>query len=167
MHLMSKLYELTDNYRKVWEMVDDDTVDLAVIEDTLQSIEGELEEKAGNIAKFVKSMEYDVDAMKAEEKRISERRKATENRINNIKAYVQMQMELANLNKIKTPTMTISLQKNPPSVSIEDDTAIPAKYIIVIPEQHQPDKKRIAEALKNGEVVPGAVLKQGKNLRIR
>ena len=164
---MSKLYELTDNYRKVWEMVDDDTVDLAVIEDTLQSIEGELEEKAGNIAKFVKSMEYDVDAMKAEEKRISERRKATENRINNIKAYVQMQMELANLNKIKTPTMTISLQKNPPSVSIEDDTAIPAKYIIVIPEQHQPDKKRIAEALKNGEVVPGAVLKQGKNLRIR
>lgn len=161
------LYELTDNYRRVWEMVEDDSVNLTVIEETLQSIEGALEEKAGNIVKFIRGMEYDCDAIKAEEKRLADRRKATENRIASIKDYIKVQMESAGLDKIKTPISTIAIQNNPPAVQIEDETKIPAKFITIIPEQHVPDKKQIAAALKAGEEVPGVVLTQGKSLRIR
>ena len=164
---MPSLYELTGDYRQVWDMVNDETVDLAVIEDTLQSIEGAIEDKAVNIVNFIRSLEGDASIIKAEEKRLAERRKALENRVSNIKEYIQGQMEFANLDKIKTPTITIALQKNPPAVNIEDEAKIPAAFITIVPEQRIPDKKRIAEALKGGAEVPGATLTQGKSLRIR
>jgi len=164
---MPSLYELTGDYRQVWDMVNDESVDLAVIEDTLQSIKGAIEDKAVNIVNFIRSLEGDVSIIKAEEKRLAERRKALENRVINIKEYIQGQMEFANLDKIKTPTITIAIQKNPPAVNIEDEAKIPAAFITIVPEQHIPDKKRIAEALKGGAEVPGATLTQGKSLRIR
>jgi hypothetical protein len=164
---MPSLYELTGDYRQVWDMVNDESVDLAVIEDTLQGIEGAIEDKAVNIVNFIRSLEGDASIIKAEEKRLAERRKAIENRVAHIRDYIQGQMEFASIDKIKTPTVTISLQKNPPAVQIEDETKIPAAFITIVPEQHIPDKKRIAEAMKNGEAVSGATLTQGKSLRIR
>lgn len=164
---MPKLYELAENYKNVWQLIEDESMDLAVIEDTLQSIEGAIEEKAVNIAKFMQSMKADAEAIKAEEKRLADRRKAIENRQKQLKEYLQQQMELAGLDKIKTATHTIAIQNNPPAVVITDETAIPPSYLTIIPEQYVPDKKRIAEAFKNGECVPGCELRQGKSLRIR
>jgi hypothetical protein len=164
---MPKLYELTTAYREVWNMVEDDTTDLTVITDTLESIEGAIEEKAANIANFIRSLDYDAEAIKAEEKRLADRRKAIENRIAAIKRYIQCQMESTGIDKIKTPTQTISLQKNPPALVVSDDKAVPPQYLVVIPEHYEVDKTRIKEALKNGEIVPGCELTQGKSLRIR
>ena len=164
---MPKLYELTTDYQAVWQLVEDDTTDLAVIEDTLQALEGDIEVKAASIATFIRGLTYDIDAIKAEEKRLADRRKAMENRVTAIKTYVQSQMEAAGLSKIKTSTQTISLQNNPPAVYIADERLIPAKYLTVIPQTTVADKKRIAEALKAGENVPGCELTQGKSLRIR
>jgi len=164
---MSSLWELTSDYKKVMDLIESDTTEIATIKDTLESIEGAIEEKAANIVKFVRSLEFDVDSIKTEEKRLSDRRKAIENKISNIKEYLQSNMELAGLGKIKTPITTISIQNNPPAVNIIDGEKIPSKFITIIPKQHVPDKKRIADALKSGEEVPGCELKQGKSLRIR
>ncbi len=164
---MPKLYELTGAYNDIWELVNDETTDLTVIEDTLQSIEGAIEEKATNIVKFIRSMEFDVDAIKTEEKRLADRRRAVENRIQGIKDYIKAQMEKAGLDKIKTPILTIALQNNPPAVNIIEQDKIPASYITIVPEQYIPNKKAICDALKAGQSVPGCELTQGKSLRIR
>lgn len=50
------------------------------------------------------------------------------------------------------------------AVSITNEDAIPAEYIIV---ETKVDKMKIKEALKNGDVIPGAELVTNKSIQIR
>lgn len=163
-----KLYELTAAYRNVWDMMEDDEIDIETINDTLQSIEGAIEVKAENLAVFVKRLEGMADTFKAEEKRLQERRKAFENRVKHIKDYLQNNMEMAGISKINAGTFIITLQKNSRgSVIIEDEKKVPAKYLTIIPEQYVPNKDAMENDLKNKIDIPGASLLIGKHLRIR
>lgn len=160
-----KLYELAESYNNIWSLVDDDTMDLAVIEEALQSIEGSIQEKVQNVVVFVKSLDADAEVIRAEEKRLAERRRALENKRDGIKQYLQMQMEAAGLDKLKLATHTVSIQNNPPSVKIITPEAIPTLYLV--PQEPVVDKKSILAALKAGDEVIGCELQQGRSLRIR
>lgn len=162
-----KLYELTSNYLQFFNQLENDDVDPETIRDTLDCIEGAIEEKAQSTARMIKTMESTSDAIEAEIKRLQQRKKVNDNKVSWLKKYIQHQLELVGMDKIKTPTFTISLQNNPPAVQIDDEKHIPASYLTVVPEQYVPDKERIAEALKNGEAVPGCQLVQGRRLSIR
>ena len=48
---MATLYELTDEYRQLLEMMEDDTVDPEILKDTLEAVDGEIEVKADGCAK--------------------------------------------------------------------------------------------------------------------
>lgn len=50
---MATLYELTEEYRQLLEMMEDDTVDPEVLQDTLEGVDGEIEAKADNCAKEI------------------------------------------------------------------------------------------------------------------
>ena len=158
-----KLYELTENYLQLLEMAED--MDPELIRDTLESIEESIAEKAENTAKLIKSLEADVKAIKEEEKRLADRRKALEKKIENIKDYLQEQLEIAGIDKVKRPTITVSIQNNPPSVRVVNEELIPSHFMI--PQPPKLDKKGILEKLKNGENVPGVELAQERSLRIR
>jgi len=49
-----KLYELAQNYARLMEMADDMESDALV--DTLEALQDEIEEKAENIAKFIRNL---------------------------------------------------------------------------------------------------------------
>lgn len=163
---MSKLYELTEAYKKVWDMVDDDA-DLDCIEDTLQAIEGDIEFKAESMAKIIKSIEADEKVIKIEEERLYNRRKSLENQRTHIKSYLEQQLLTMGVDKIKTPTFTIAIQNNPPSVKILDESKIPECYLVE--QAPKIDKEAILEHLKSGSssLVMGCTLEQSKSLRIR
>jgi hypothetical protein len=116
---------------------------------------------------MVKNWEADIPGLDSEIKRLSARKKAIENRVTSIKMYLQGSMEAAGLEKIKIDTFTIALQNNPPTLIVHNLNEIPAEFITIIPEQHQPDKTAIKAAIKEGRKVPGVTLQQGKGLRIR
>lgn len=158
-----KLYELTENYLRVLELAEE--MEPELLRDTLESIQESIEDKAENTAKLIKSLEADVKAIKEEEKRLADRRKALEKKIENIKDYLQEQLELAGIDKVKRPTITVSIQNNPPSVRVVNEELIPSHFMI--PQPPKLDKKGILEKLKNGENVPGVELAQGRSLRIR
>lgn len=162
-----KLYDLSESYANIQNLLDAEGTDQESLKMALSVIETEIQAKAQNVAHIIRQMDADAEAIKAEEKRLADRKRAIENRIRWLKDYLKDQMEMTNTDKIKTATMTISIQNNPPSVSIVDDKAIPAKFLTIIPEQYVPDKKAISAAIKGGEDVPGAELVQGKSLRIR
>nr|WP_026676745.1 siphovirus Gp157 family protein [Fictibacillus gelatini] len=157
-----KLYELAHNYMQIQNMIEEGETES--LRDTLESIEDAIEDKAENIAKMVQSFNVECEAIKAEEKRLADRRKALETKVNGLKQYLQEQLELAGLNKIKRPTITISIQKNPPSVSIPDESKVPSQYLIMQPKIN---KKLILEHLKNGHEYEWASIHQGKSLRIK
>ena len=162
-----KLYQLTENYQNLWDLVEDETIDLSIVETALKTVEGAIQEKAQNLAVFIKSLGADIEVIKAEEKRLADRRKALENRQAGIKNYLQSQLEMAKLGKIKTAVITVSIQNNPPAVQIIDEAIIPAQYKTIVPQTFTIDKKSIADDIKKGISVPGAESTQGRSLRIR
>ncbi|BBW99046.1 siphovirus Gp157 family protein [Geobacillus subterraneus] len=158
-----KLYELTENYAKLLEMAEE--MDTDAIVDTLEALQEAIEDKAENIGKLIRNLEADVKVIRDEEKRLAERRQVIENKIERLKSYLQEQLEIAGIEKVKRPTITVSIRKNPPSVDVIDETLIPADFLI--PQPAKVDKRAILERLKNGEHVPGAALKQTKGVQIR
>lgn len=71
---MSNIYELTSNYEHLLNMLYDEDVDEQAILDTLESIEGDIEDKADGYAKIIKELEAKQKFIKkySEEKFIKE-----------------------------------------------------------------------------------------------
>lgn len=160
-----KLYDLTSAVNQVWDLVNNDDMDLEVLEDTLQSLEEEIEKKAEGIAHIMRQLEAEADYIKAEEKRLKERRDAVENRKNRLKKYLEEQLVFAGMDKVKTPTVTVYLQANPKSLDIESESCIPDNYFRI---KKEVDKKALLESMtKWGLDIPGVSIKQGRSLRIR
>ena len=163
---MFKMYELTEMYKNIWDLVGDDEVDLDALEKALEQIEDNIELKAESMAKLIKGIDGEVTVLKEEENRLAKRRKALENKQSNIKLYLEEQLKFIGLDKVKTPLFTVALQNNPPSVNILNEDLIPEQYKKTITTTSIV-KKDILDALKEGQVIEGAELKQSKSLRIR
>lgn len=155
------LYELSQNYLAVQEM----DLDEDILRDTLDSIEEAIEDKAENIAKWIRNLEADKKAFEEEEKRFKEKKQAADNRIKSLKLYLEDNMRLTGKTKFKAGFFSFAIQNNPPSVEVFDEALIPKQFLIAQPVKI--DRAGIKELLKAGEEVPGAELKHSSGLRIR
>ena len=145
------------------ENIDQDTIQMFI--DTLDAIEDTIEHKVENIIKFLKHLESEINAYKAEEMRLQRKRKSLENKFNGLKEYTKQMLELAGFEKIKAGLFNVRLQKNPPAVIIKDESLIPQEYRI--PQPDLIDKKKILQAITNGIKVEGAELApESRHLRI-
>ena len=72
---MSRLYELKENYKQIASMLYEEEIDEQCILDTLESIEGEIEEKADNYAVIIKELLGDAEICKQEKLRLEARQK--------------------------------------------------------------------------------------------
>ena len=165
---MSSLYELTEAYDTVLEMLYDPEVDEQTVIDTLDGIEGEIEEKADNYAKLIRELKADADKLAEEERRIAARRKSLESRADRLKRNLQANLEFIGKTKFKTALFTFSISPNgglQPLTITENLGEIPGKYLI--PQPPVPDKDKIRELLKSKEVEWAHLEPRGKSLRIR
>lgn len=163
---MFKLYELTEMYQNIWDLVNDEEADLEGLEIALGSIEENIESKAENTAKLIKTIEGNVSVIKEEERRLAAKRRTLENKVKNIKQYLEMQLKAMEIDRVQGELFTVALQNNPPSVKFLDEDLIPEKYkevetIVKIP------RKAILDDLREGIEVPGVEMVQNKSLRIR
>lgn len=169
---MSKLYTLGEQYKAFNEFVDaawdnEDLTedDLELYIETLESIEDELSNKVENIAKFMKNIESDIEAFKAEEKRLARKRKYLENKYNGLKSYTQSVLEVNKIDKVNAGMFKVKLQKNPPSINILNSNKVPSTYKIA--QEPKIDSKKLLNDVKNGAVIEGVELVTDKqHLRI-
>lgn len=122
-----KLYELTGKYAELQALIEDG--DSEAVADTLESLEGAIEEKVDAIHRVHQNLQSDIDALKAEEKRLQERRRTLENEQKRLKEYTEEQLQKAGIKKVKTVIGTVSLRKSPPSVEILDAKLIPEEFL--------------------------------------
>lgn len=165
---MANIYEIASDWFRVQEMMEDPEIDPQTLADTFEAIDGELEIKAENYAKVMKNLEGDIAAIKAEIDRLTSKKKTIENNIKNMKATLQNVMEVTGKTKFKTELFSFGIQKNAPSVVIDE------QYIENIPERFLKysdpaiNKTAIKEAIQNGENLEGLAHLESKNsLRIR
>lgn len=127
-----------------------------------------LQQKSENTIGYIRNMELTVEAMKSEEKRISEQRKMIENRISKFKEYVKDCMEQNGIMKVETGIGSMTIAKNPISVEIENEDEIPSEF-----KQEVVSIKIDKTAIKNhfketGEIVNGVnILTSKTSLRIK
>ena len=162
------LYQLSSTYLEALDNLTDPEMDLPIeaVTDTLEGLSGEMEEKAINVAKFMRNIEATANAIKEAETAMAKRRKALENRASWMKDYLKGSMEHTGITKIECPYFKLSIQKNPVSVSILNEKSIPEKFKEQV-TSWKIDKTAIKEAIKSGESIPGAELINGTRLAIR
>lgn len=162
---MSSLYELTNDYETVLNMLYDEDIDEQMIFDTLESIDGEIEDKADGYAKIIKELETKRDARKAEAKRLTDNVALFDNKIKRLKQNLFNAMKATGKTNFTTNLFTFRIQRNGGKRTLTIDGEVPEEYTKTVIEN---DTDKIRQALESGEKLPFAHLEaQGESLRIK
>lgn len=160
---MSNLYEITDNWKKVAEMLYEEEIDEQCIMDTLEAIEGEFEDKADGYAKVIKELLGNADVCKQEKIRLEARQKAFENRAKFLKQRLYENMKAMNKLKFKTDLFSFNIQANGGQQKLTVDGQVPDEYCKLVE-----DTDKIRKALEEGQTLEFAHLEpRGEGVRIR
>jgi len=109
------LYEITNAFPILMENEEMTEEDKKKVEEELTLL---LQQKSQNVIGYARNIELTIEAMKNEEKRISDKRKLLENRVIKFKEYVKECMEKNGITKIDTELGSLTIAKNPASVEI-------------------------------------------------
>lgn len=165
---LPSLYVISAEYQAAVSQLSELDLDEQTLADTLESLSGDLETKAVNVAMFVKSLEATAASIKIAEGQMAARRKAIEARAERVLDYIKDNMIACGISKIECPYFNLSIRDNPASVVIDSPNLIPDDYMRKAEAPPPaPDKKAIAEALKAGVGVLGAHLQYGQRLEIK
>lgn len=160
-----ELYKLGENWKQVAEMLYEEDIDEQCVLDTLESIEGEIEDKADNYAKIIKGFEALRDARKAEAKRLVDSAAVLDNRIKILKNNLFNVMKETGKTKFNTELFSFNICKNGGKQALTIDGEVPEQFTKIVVEN---DTDKIRVALESGENLPFAHLEpRGESLRIK
>ncbi|WBK39639.1 hypothetical protein CB452P1_000055 [Clostridium phage CB452P1] len=162
------LYELDQNYKNLMEVMDNAETEnneelKNIITNSLEELQMDIDLKLENTIKYIKNLEANVLAFKDEEKKLSAKRKVLENRVSSLKEYLKNYLQYKDIKSKQLGLFKISLRKSE-SVNIIDETLIKEEYKII---KTDVNKTLIKQALKSGEIIEGAEIKQNQNLNIK
>ena len=160
---MTNMYDLAKVYKDVQELAESGTD----VTDTLLSIEGDIETKCENTNNIIKMKTYDNTAIDAEIDRLTKIKKANTAAVVRLENGIENMMIALNIREIKTPLFTAKWVKNPPSVVIDDESKVDARYLTIIPQTTTVNKSAIKDDLKNGIELPYAHLEQKERLQLK
>lgn len=89
--------------------------------DTLEGIEGEFDEKAENIAIYIKQLKAEANILKFEKSAIAKRQSQKEREVKKLTAYLLNAMKAIGKNKVDMPHAVVSIRNNAPSLVIDDE----------------------------------------------
>lgn len=159
------LYQISDDYLSAFDALSHEDLPDEAIADTLEGIAGAWEDKAVNVARYIRNIEAEADAVDGVIKGLQERKSAADKQADRLRAYLLSEMKRTGLTA-KAPDIEIKTAKNPPSLIIEDESLIPDDYIKQV-TLYQPDKQQIRKAIQENKNVPGTRLEQKERLVIR
>ncbi|MBQ1789780.1 MAG: siphovirus Gp157 family protein [Oscillospiraceae bacterium] len=136
----------------------------------LDALQMERERKLEGVVLWIKDMKAEATAVKEEADKLNARKKALENKMEGLKAWLLMALDGE---KLKTPRCNV-YQTHNQRVAVADE----AKLISFLQTLEEPEKflrfkdpelKRdeIKKALKDGTIIPGAVLEETESVVIK
>lgn len=156
------LYQINQQIEEAfYTSMDPETGEIIGDLSSLDELQIAREEKIENICLFYKNLMSDAEAIRAEEKKLAERRRACENHAERLKKYLADNLQGETF---KTARAAVSWRRST-SVNVTDVWALPDEYIKM--EDPKPIKTEIAKALKAGKKVAGAELVESRSMSIR
>ena len=163
---MKPLYEID---REILECVDLETGEILDSE-KLTELNMERERKLEGVTLWIKDMAAEAEAVKAEADKLTARKRALDNRIASVKAWLLMAL---GGEKLKTPRCSV-YQTHSTKVSVADEAKLigflqtldnPEKFLRFRDPELRKDE--IKKALKDGTIIPGAELEETESVVIK
>ncbi|WP_302602471.1 siphovirus Gp157 family protein [uncultured Sutterella sp.] len=161
-----KIYEIPSTLRDLLDRLDADPDTGEVDGDALAAYaeyQGAATEKLEATACYVRELEAEAEAIKAEEDRLAKRRKALEGKAARLKTYLMPALEAVG-GKVKGVMASLRISRTQ-AVYVFDLDALPDAFKRV-KTTIDPDKVALKKALKSGEVIPGAALEDRQSVVI-
>ena len=155
---MLSLFQIENELRELFDSVGEEVEQSAVI----ATISSALAEKTDQVAYFHESLENYVSLLEAKISELQERKKQVESKIERFDEYVLNCMAINGRDSFEGSLCKIKKRKPSLAVEIVDETKIPIEFIKIPEPKPTIMKAEISKLLKQGEVIEGARLVEGK-----
>lgn len=162
---MATLYEINN---AILECCDMETGEILDVE-RLEQLQLEKEQKIEGVALYIKNLDAEAAALKAEEAALADRRKAKENKAARLKEYLASAL---NGQKFETARVRLSFRTST-GVEISDELTL----LTWLEKNHKDhciryklpeiSRSEVGKLLKAGEEMPGAALVERSNLQMK
>ena len=146
-------------------LIDPDTGEIGDY-DIFCELQMEREAKVENMALWIKNLNAEADAIKAEKDNLADREKAARNKADRLKKYLA---EILCGEKFTTPRVAVTFRKSE-AVEIDEDfiewAREKAGYLLKYKDP-EVNKTAIKEAIKNGTAIEFARIVQNNNIQIK
>lgn len=123
--------------------------------------------KVDSYARYLSTLEAVEEHGAREIKRLQARVKAAKTRREWMESNALRIMKEKNWLELKGETSTLKIQGCAKSLNITDESKIPDKYRVIVPQSTEIDKSAVKIALKSNIEVPGAELIGGEVVRVK
>ena len=127
----------------------------------LDELQMERDEKIENVARWIKDLKAEAEALKAEKMAFAERQRVAENKIESLKKWLAYEL---NGEKFKTVRASVSFRTTD-KVEIDDIYNLDENYLRY--KEPEADKEAIKKAIKAGQTVAGATLVKSTSVIIK
>ena len=165
---MASLYEIDYQIKSIIDGIFDSVDENGEVMDpdfeALEALSAERKTKMENIGLYIKNVEAEAVAIKAEEENLAKRRKRLENKAERLRGLLIRSMTENNETDFSTARIAAKI-KTTETTEILDIDQIPEEYIKVKTE-YSADKTAIKKAIKAGAEIAGAAIKVNTKINI-
>jgi len=136
----------------------------------LDSLQMERERKLEGVALWVKDLSYEAQMIKEEADKLTARKKALDNKIDSIKAWLLYalngeKLKTARCNVYQTHSQRVNIPDEPKLIGFLQTLNEPEKFLRF--KEPELRKDEIKKALKDGKIIPGAELEETESVVIK
>ena len=163
---MKALYEID---QEILECVDLETGEI-LDSDRLTALQMERERKLEGVALWVKDLNYEAQMVKEEADKLNARKKALDNKIASIKAWLLWaldgeKLKTARCSVYQTHSQRVAVANEPELIKFLQTLEDPEKFLRF--KEPELKKDEIKKALKDGTIIPGAELETTESVVIK
>ena len=169
---MTALFKISEQHSQaltiIEQMFDDECPESELDEalGLLDNIESSFNDKAVNVAMYIRNQEAEADAIDEAVKAMTARSRSLKAKAGRMKQYLLDEMKVTQTTQIRCPFFSVSVRQNPPSVKVTMGAVLPDALLLPA-KPRDPDKKAIKSLREDGVTVEGCTLERGESLVIK
>ena len=163
---MRPIYEIDQD---ILDCVDPETGEILDTE-RLDALQMERDQKLEGVTLWIKDLNAEAEAVKAEADKLTARKRALDNKITSLKTWLLwaldgQKLKTARCSVYQTHSTKVTVANEPELIKFLQTLDEPEKFL----RYKEPELKKddIKKALKDGYVIPGAVLEETESVVIR
>lgn len=161
------IYQVSEQYLLALnELLAIDGLTDDVIQDTIESLQGNMEDKARNVAAYILNVEAEEAAVGAAKDRMAVRQKSLGGEAARLRSVLTSSLQKCGISEVRGAQFNVRMKLNRAGVDVYDAPQIPAEFMTKKIE-YSFNKCLIKEAIESGGSVPGARLERKTRLEIK